>query len=160
MLEDYARLVYDITEYSPDALLLSGALPSAFQATLSTITLYSPAIVVAALDSLRAMVGHEALQYDPSDPSLSAQQQQAYPTYAAALRSVIGGAASQLVGVLMDVLVDGVEDASPAVLTVLRLLAIQFPAELQVGVIAAVDQLPSKVATAEEKAQFMDKFTS
>lgn len=160
MLEDYVRLLYDISEYAPDVLFLSGALPAAFQATLATLTLLSPSIVMAALDGLRSMVGHEALQFDPADPHYSAAQQHAFPLYAAALRHVVVGSMSQLVGILVDILVHGVEDASGGVLTVFRLLSIQFPAELAGGVVSAVDQLPGKVASAEEKTEFLNRFNA
>ena len=141
-------------------LFLSGALPAAFQATLSALTLLSPAIVIAGLDGLRSMVGHEALQFDPTDPSYSAAQQHAFPLYAAALRQVIAAASSQLVGSLVDILVHGVEDTSMGVLTLFRLLSIQFPAELAEGLVSAVDQLETKVASVEEKAEFMARFSA
>lgn len=160
MLEDYVRLLYDVSEYAPDVLFLSGALPAAFQATLSTLSLYKPSIVIAALDGLRAMVGHEALQFNPADPSYSPAQQQAFPLYASALRQVIAASSSQLVGILVDILVNGDEDASMGVLTVFRLLSIQFPGELAEGLVSAVDQLPTKVASVEEKADFMARFTA
>lgn len=143
----------------PDHIFLSSAFPSAFQSTLTTLTLPSVRIVLDALDTVRAIVGHDAL-HDPSDQYLSPAQHAAFPSYAASIRAVVEGNATQLVQLLLDVLVGGGEDEPHNVLTILRLLSIQFPAVLAQTVPGAVERLPQRAAGAEEKQEFIQRFST
>lgn len=156
----------DVTEYAPDLLFLSPAFPAAFQATLSTLSLLTPSIVLAALDTLRAIIGHESLlSQQPLQGSQSLRPTEASPAafahYAAAIRAVVTATSYQLVSMLLDGLVDGAgEDTASNVLTVLRVLSIQFPAELTAALPSAVEQLSDKMATASEKAEFLQRYNT
>lgn len=59
---------------------------------------------------------------------------------------------------LLDVLVGGGEDEPYNVLTILRLLSIQFPTVLAQTIPAAVELLPARAAGPADKAEFLAKF--
>lgn len=61
---------------------------------------------------------------------------------------------------LLEGLVEGLEDTSTNVLTVFRLLSIQFPGVLAQGIPSALERLPPKVVGDAEKAEFAQKFTA
>lgn len=153
------HLVNDLIEYSPTTVFLSPSFPSSFQSLLSTLTLLTPQIVLAALDTIRSIIGHEALQFDPSQPNLPPHYG-AYPTFATAIRSVVEGSSGQLVAILLEGLVEGGEDASTNILTVFRLLSIQFPNQLAQAIAPALERLPPKVVNDAEKAEFATKFSA
>ncbi|GAA6005186.1 hypothetical protein JCM10207_002891 [Rhodosporidiobolus poonsookiae] len=158
ILDDYVNLVAALIEAAPEHIFLSGAFPAAFQSTLTALTLPSVRTVLTALDTLRAVVGHDSLHYDPSDPHFSPAQHAAFPAYIAAIRAVVESTALQLVQLLLDVLVGGGEDEPYNVLTILRLLSIQFPTALAQTVPPAVELLPLKAAGPAEKAEFLTRF--
>ncbi|GAA5899857.1 hypothetical protein JCM5296_006198 [Sporobolomyces johnsonii] len=160
VLDDYVHLVHALIDYAPDHIFLSTAFPAAFQSTLTALTLLSPQVVLNALDAVRAIVGHDSLHYDPSDPHLPPAMHATYPNYVAAIRAVIEATSVQLLQLLLDVLVGGGEDEPYNVLTILRLLSIQFPMVLAANVPAAVELLPAKVAGPAEKAEFLNRFNS
>ncbi|GAA5861972.1 hypothetical protein JCM1840_006893 [Sporobolomyces johnsonii] len=160
VLDDYVHLVQALIDYAPDHIFLSTAFPAAFQSTLTALTLLSPQVVLNALDAVRAIVGHDSLHYDPSDPHLSPAMHATYPNYVAAIRAVIEATSVQLLQLLLDVLVGGGEDEPYNVLTILRLLSIQFPMVLAANVPAAVELLPAKIAGPAEKAEFLNRFNS
>lgn len=143
----------------PDHILLSPAFPAAFQSTLTALTLPSVRIVLDALDAIRAIVGHDSL-HDPSDQYLSPAQHASFPAYASAIRAVVEAHATQLVQLLLDVLVAGGEDEPHNVLTILRLLSIQFPAVLAQTVPPSVERLEQRAAGLEEKQEFLGRFTT
>lgn len=153
-------MVYD----SPDEIFLSSAFPAAFQSVLTALTLLTPQIVLTALDALRDVIGHEALNWDSSNPpQLSPHEQHKYrnyPQFYAAIRSVVEASAVQLVQLLLDVLVGGAEDEPYTVITILRMLSIQFPAVLAANVPVSVEQLSTKAAAPAEKAEFLTKFNA
>lgn len=158
MLEDYVRLLYDLVEYSPELVLPSPLFGPAFQAILTTLTLEMPAIIIAALDALRSILGHESLSFSPSDPNpppIAAL----YPSFSAAIRGVVTGSKEQLVGLLVNGLVSFSEDTTSSVLTLLRVLSIHFSDVLAAALPAAVENLPVKIASKEEKIEFMNKYT-
>jgi hypothetical protein len=78
--------------------------------------------------------------------------------YATAIRAVVDATAVQLVDILLDGLLEGADDTSSNVLTVLRLLSVQFPRQLAAGVPPALERLSTKVASAAEKVEFLGKF--
>lgn len=153
-------LLYD----SPDEILLSTAFPSAFQSVLTALTLLTPQIVLTALDALRDVIGHEALSWDPSNaaqlPPFQQQKFQNYPQFSMAIRAVVEASAVQLVQLLLDVLVGGGEDEPYTVITILRMLSLQFPSVLAANVPVAVEQLPTKAAGPSEKVEFLEKFNA
>lgn len=160
MLDDYAHLLCDVIEHCPSLLFLSPVFPSALQSTLSTLTLMSPQIVLTALDVIRAVIGHESLQHDPATDRDTSPFVAQYPLYAAAIRSAMDTVSFQLVGILLDVLVGGYEDTSSNVLTVFRLLSMQFSAQLAAAIPAALEAMPIKVASLAEKEEFLVKFNT
>lgn len=160
MLDDYAHLLYDVIEHCPSLLFLSPVFPAALQSTLSTLTLMSPQIVLTALDVIRSVIGHESLQHDPATDRDSSPFVPQYPLYAAAIRAAMDTVSFQLVGILLDVLVGGYEDTSSNVLTVFRLLSMQFPAQLAAAIPAALESMPIKVASQAEKEEFLLKFNT
>ncbi|KDE02798.1 hypothetical protein MVLG_06657 [Microbotryum lychnidis-dioicae p1A1 Lamole] len=146
VLDDFMHLFLNLVEQSPDVILPSPAFPAAFQAVLSTLTLYSPHTVLAALDAVRSVVGHDALR----SPGPSA--------FSTTIKTTISSTAQQLVSLLIDALVEGDEDITGNVLTVLRLLSIQFANELVQNVPTAVGHLPTRIASEEEKKEFLGRF--
>lgn len=159
MLDDYAHLLNDVISDAPSVLFLSPTFPGAVQSTLSTLTLLTPQTVLAALDVIRAIIGHDSLQYDPSDPSMAGYVA-VYPMYAQSIRTVVDAVSLQLVGILLDSLVAALEDTTSNVLTVFRMLSVQFPNQLAAGIPSAVEALSSKVVSSEEKNEFLIKFQS
>ncbi|KAI5479719.1 mRNA transport regulator (Mtr10) [Pseudohyphozyma bogoriensis] len=157
VLDDYVHLVADIVEYAPALLFLSPSFPGAFQTALSTATLLSPAVALAALDAIRAVIGHESLH--------QAAGGQVYgvpfpPTFAPAITAVIDSVAFQLVSILVEGLVDGMEDVSSNALTLLRVMAAQFPSQLAASVPNAIEALEVRFASAAEKTEFMTRFSN
>ncbi|SCV72869.1 BQ2448_4406 [Microbotryum intermedium] len=146
VLDDFVHLFLNLVEQTPDVILPSLAFPAAFQAVVLTLTLYSPHIVLAALDAVRSVVGHDAL--DSPGPS----------PFALTIKTTISSMAQQLVSLLVDTLVEGDEDVAGNVLTVLRLLSIRFPNELAQNVPSAVGHLPTRIASEEEKKEFLGRF--
>lgn len=144
----------DLVEFFPEAVFLSSVFPAAFQSTLSTLTLLSPQIVLTALDTLRAIISHESL-LPPSGPTPSPPT---WPTFAENIRGVVATTSVQLVGILIDGLVEGVEDSSSSILTVLRVLSLQFPDALEAGIPPALERLNAKLVSTPEKVEFMGKF--
>jgi hypothetical protein len=108
---------------------------------------------------IRSIIGHDSLQYDPSDPSMAAYIT-VYPAYAQAIRTVVDAVSFQLVGILLDSLVAALEDTTSNVLTVFSMLSVQFPNQLAAGIPSAVEGLSSKVLSTEEKNEFLSKFQS
>ncbi|KAK4333544.1 mRNA transport regulator MTR10 [Rhodotorula toruloides] len=158
VLDDYVHLVQALIESAPQHIFTSPAFPAAFQCTLTALTLPSPRIVLAALDAVRAVVGHDSLHPETNGSFASPSHQAAFPTYATAIRAIIESTATQLIQLLLDVLVGGGEDEPYNVLTILRLLSIQFPTVLAQTVPAAVELLPARAAGPADKAEFLAKF--
>ncbi|KAK4704603.1 transportin-3, partial [Phenoliferia sp. Uapishka_3] len=150
ILDDYVHLIIDLIEYHPELLLLSPSFPLCFQTLLSTTTLLSPQIVLSSLDALRAIIGHESLESPTPFPA----------AFGSSIRTVVEGASPSLARVLMTGVVDGFEDASTNILTILRMLAVQFPQVLVREMPAAVEQLPVKSVSPAERAEFLTKFQS
>lgn len=141
--------------------LLSPNFPYAFQACISALTVHSSQIVLAALDAVRAIIGHEALQLDtnnlpPNPPSYVA----AYPAYALAIRTVVEQSSAQLIGLLIETLVEGDEDASTNVLTIIRLLSIQFGPVLAQTVPGVIETMSNKILSDSDKVEFASKFNA
>lgn len=134
-----------LIDSAPSLIFLSPAFPSAFQSVLTALTLPSPRVVITALDAIRAVVGHDALE-DPSSP------------FAAPIRAVVESTAQQSIPLLLDVLVGGGEDEPYNVLTILRLLSMQFPTLLATTVPPAIELLPVRAASQQEKADFLSRF--
>ncbi|GAA5997066.1 mRNA transport regulator MTR10 [Rhodotorula paludigena] len=163
LLDDYVHLVLALIEVAPDHIFLSSAFPAAFQSVLTALTLPSVRIVLTALDTIRAVVGHDCLSSPDgsySDLPLSPAQRAAYPLYVPAIRAVVEATSTQLVQLLLDVLVAGGEDEPYNCMTILRLLSIQFPTVLAQTVPAAVELLPARAAGPAEKQEFLNKFAS
>jgi transportin-3 len=160
VLEDYVHLVQALIEAAPDHMFLSPAFPAAFQSSLTALTLPSVRIVLTALDTIRAVIGHDSLHYDPSDPHFSPAQHAVFPSYVAAIRAVVEASSVQLIQLLLDVLVGGGEDEPHNVLTILRLLSIQFPTVLAQTVPSGIELLGSKAVGPTEKAEFLNKFNA
>lgn len=159
MLDDYVHLICDIIEYQPQVLFLSPVFPSAFQSVLSALTLLSPAIVLSALDAIRAIIGHDSLQFDSSDPN-PPPFSSAFPHFALTIRSTIEGCMFQLVGLLLDGLVKGLEDTASNVLTCFRLLSLQFSDSFKINVQLALEELHSKALSGEVRLEFLNRFNS
>jgi transportin-3 len=104
------------------------------------------------------VVGHDSLHPEPSGSFSFPAQQAAFPAYASAIRAIVESTATQLMQLLLDVLVGGGEDEPYNVLTILRLLSIQFPTVLAQTVPAAVELLPARAAGPADKAEFLTKF--
>jgi transportin-3 len=157
VLDDYAHLLTDVISDAPSTLFLSPTFPGAVQSTISTLTLLTAQTVLAALDVIRAIIGHDSLQYDPSDPSM-APYAAVYPAYAQSIRSVMETVSFQLVGILLDGLVAALEDTTSNILTVFRMLSVQFPQLLAAAIPSAVEALSSKVVGGAEKVEFLNMF--
>ncbi|KAM0788019.1 hypothetical protein ACM66B_006218 [Microbotryomycetes sp. NB124-2] len=206
VLEDFVRLVTSVIEYAPDVLFMSPSLPAAFQATLSTLTLLSPAILLSALDAVRATIGHECLQFDHNDPHLPPVFAPMYPQFANQIRSVLSSSVllplerfdpassavastttttgsattlttgSVLVTLLLNALVEGHEDLTSSVLTLFRLLSLQFTDTLSnallsssstvaadsslqhVSLAQGLDSLDERVVSSQDKLEFAQRY--
>lgn len=66
----------------------------------------------------------------------------------------------QLVGLLLDGLVKGLEDTASNVLTCFRLLSIQFSDSFKVNVQLALEGLESKALSGEVRREFLNRFNS
>lgn len=140
-----------MAEYAPSIVFNSPAFPAALQCVTAATTLAFPNIVMAALDTLREIIGHESLAPNPSTPA-------AFVAFAPVIKSTVATIAPQLVPTLIQTLVDGIEDASSSILTILRLMAVDFEQQLVQAVPSAVQALPPKYMSEQDKAQFMTKF--
>lgn len=136
-----------LIDAAPSLIFLSPAFPSAFQSVLTTLTLPSARIVMSALEVIRAIVGHDALEAASSP-------------FAPPIRAVVESTAQQSIPLLLDVLVGGGEDEPYNVLTILRLLSLQFPTLLAATVPPAIELLPVRAASQQEKADFLNRFNS
>ncbi|GAA5883264.1 hypothetical protein JCM3774_001788 [Rhodotorula dairenensis] len=145
VLDDYTHLVLTLIDSAPSLVFLSPAFPSAFQSVLTTLMLPSVRVVMSALEVVRAVVGHDALEAASSP-------------FAPPIRAVVESTAQQSIPLLLDVLVGGGEDEPYTVLTILRLLSVQFPTLLAATVPPAVELLPVRVASQQEKADFLGRF--
>lgn len=141
-----------LIDSAPAHIFLSPAFPSAFQSVLTALTLPSVRVVITALDAIRAVVGHDALEPNHASPDVQA--------FAPPIRAVVESTAQQSIPLLLDVLVGGGEDEPYNVLTILRLLSVQFPTVLASTVPPAVELLPARAASPAEKADFLQRFTS
>ncbi|GAA5991442.1 hypothetical protein JCM10908_005703 [Rhodotorula pacifica] len=146
VLDDYTHLFLTLIDATPSLVFLSPAFPSAFQSVLTALTLPSARVVITALDAIRAVVGHDALEDGSSSP------------FAAPIRAAVESTAQQSIPLLLDVLVGGGEDEPYNVLTILRLLSIQFPTVLAATVPSAVELLPTRAASRQEKDEFLREF--
>ncbi|KAK9897915.1 nuclear localization sequence binding protein [Cystobasidium minutum MCA 4210] len=162
-IEDYAHLIKNLADQSPSILFLSPAFPSAIQIAISSVNLLNPNVSHDALDAVRVIVGHDALNTQNTQgygaPShLSPRDQANMPAFAAAIKQVLSGenAGQRLVQILLTRLVtDFHEDIAPMSITIARLLTQSFPQEMAQWIPAAVQSLPAKAVKDAERDKFL-----
>jgi transportin-3 len=163
-LEDYSHLVRNLAEQAPSVLFLSAAFSNSLQIAISAINLLNPDVSHDGLDTVRVIVGHDALntqnnaQNYGSSSSLTPSDQASLPAYAAAIRQVISSdnAGQRLVQILLTRLVtDFHEDNAPMSVTIARLLTQSFPQEMATWIPTAVQSLPPRALKDSERDKYM-----
>ncbi|CCL98288.1 uncharacterized protein FIBRA_00282 [Fibroporia radiculosa] len=151
VMEDYLQMSLQMLEYTPDVFFPSPAFPVAFRAAIAALTVVHSDIVFAALDFIRNIVTHDCLS-----PSSTTPPPPKFPVYAAAIRPVVQKEGLELTGYLLSGLVgDFPEESAPIVVTIFRVLAGLWQAELLSWLPAVLQQLPPISATDQLKAQFL-----
>lgn len=148
---------------TPSILFMSPAFPSAVQIAISAINLLNPNVSHDGLDTVRVIVGHDALntqnnQSFGSNSYLSERDQANMPNYAAAIRQVLSNdnAGQRLVQIILTRLVtDFHEDNAPMSITIARLLAQSFPQEMATWIPTAVQHLPPRAVKDTERDKFL-----
>lgn len=148
---------------SPSILFLSPAFPSAVHIAISAINLLNPNVSHDGLDTIRVLIGHDALNTQNNQPfgdasHLSARDQANMPRYATAIRQVFSNenAGQRLVDILLSRLVtDFHEDNAPMSITIARLLAQSFAQEMATWIPTAVQKLPPKAIKDSERDKFL-----
>lgn len=169
-IEDYLHFVRNVAEVMPDLLFLSPAFNNAVQIAISATTLLNPSVCRDGLDTLRTIIGHDALpsQLQPASNPINvnggggeSSKSGNWSAYASSIRNVIaqptfGG---RLVQILLTRLVtDFHEDCSPMSITLGRMLADKFPQEMSQWVPAAIAQIPPKDLREAERESFGRSF--
>lgn len=152
-----------MAQETPIILFLSPAFPSAMQVAISAINLLNPNVSHDGLDTVRVIVGHDALNTQNNQPygapsQLSLQEQANMPAYAAAIRQVLSteGAGQRLLQIILTRLVtDFNEDNAPMSVTIARLLAQSFPQEMATWIPSAVQNLPPRTVKDTERDKFL-----
>ena len=144
-------MLLQMIEYTPDILFPSSAFPVAFRAAMLALSLVQSDIVFAALDFVRMIITHDSLS-----PPMSTPPPPKFPLYAAAIRPVIEKEGPELVTYLLTGLVgDFPEESTSLVVTIFRVLAALWPAQLLTWLPVVLQQLPVTSAPEQAKRQFM-----
>lgn len=162
-IEDYTHFMRNLADQTPSILFLSPAFPNAMQIAISAINLLNANVSHDGLDTVRVIIGHDALntqnnQGYGSSSYLSPRDQANMPTYAAAIRQVISteNAGQRLVQILLTRLVtDFHEDNAPMSVTIARLLTQSFPQEMATWIPTAIQNLPPKSLKDSERDKFL-----
>jgi len=152
-MEDYLSMINQMIDYAPDILFPSQAFPIAFRAAMAALTVVHSDIIFAALDFIRNTLTHDCLA-----PSSSVAPPPKFPIYAAAIRPVVGKEGVELTGYLLAGLVgDFPEESTPIVVTIFRVIASLWHAELLSWLPVVLQQLTLPDQT---KSQFLTDMNS
>ncbi|KAF8647942.1 hypothetical protein AX16_006474 [Volvariella volvacea WC 439] len=151
VLEDYVHMILQYIDLAPDSFFESLAFHSAFQISLSALSLIHTDIIFAALELFRNILTHDCLQPlngQPPPPK--------FPVYAVAIRSVVSKEGYKLVAALLSGLVgDFPEDSTSLVVTIFRMLAAIWPTELGQWLPPVLQHLPDTTTPPQAKMQFL-----
>lgn len=149
-MEDYLQLLLQMTDHAPDILFESSAFPVAFKIALATLSLIHSDVIFAALNFLRIVLTHDCL----IPHALSTPPK--FPIYANAIRQVIEKEGFELVGLLLSGLVgDFPEETSSSTISIFRVLATLWSAELLAWCPVVLQRLPATSVPDQAKTQFM-----
>ncbi|GBE77835.1 ARM repeat-containing protein [Sparassis latifolia] len=155
VMEDYLQMLLQLLEYAPDVLFPSPAFPIAFRAAMAALTVIHTDIVFAALDFIRNILTHDCLTTTSTAPPPK------FPLYAAAIRPVVEKEGLELSGYLLTGLVgDFPEDSTSIVVTIFRMMASLWQAQLLSWLPVVLLGLPSTSAPDQAKTQFMADMSS
>ncbi|KAG0141932.1 hypothetical protein CROQUDRAFT_67819 [Cronartium quercuum f. sp. fusiforme G11] len=160
VMDDYIHLLLALFGYYPKIIASSPCFSASFPIVLASLELYDPGPLSDTLDYVRELLGHESLGLQRATNGINAPPAPAgFALLAAPIRSVVGQFGFPLCEVLLRrVLSDLPEDLSSSVFIVFRLLSENFPNELSSWVPSIIEQLPSKLASVNDKAVFMETF--
>ncbi|KAF7985269.1 hypothetical protein HWV62_6405 [Athelia sp. TMB] len=154
VLEDYIHLLLELVEHAPDVFFQSSAFPLAFRATMTALTIIHSDIIFRALDLFRIILTHDCLT--PNTP-----QPPKFPVYAAAINGVVESEGFTFVGYLLAGLIGHFpEDSTSTVVSIFRMLAALWTAQLLAWLPPILEQLPTAAAPNQAKAQFLADVTS
>lgn len=153
VLEDYIHLLLELVEHAPDVFFQSSAFPLAFRATMTALTIIHSDIIFRALDLFRIILTHDCLT--PNTP-----QPPKFPVYAAAINGVVESEGFTFVGYLLAGLIGHFpEDSTSTVVSIFRMLAALWTAQLLAWLPPILEQLPTAAAPNQAKAQFLADVT-
>ncbi|KAH8102540.1 ARM repeat-containing protein [Cristinia sonorae] len=153
VLEDYSQMLLQIFNFAPDVLFPSPAFPSAIRAAITSLTLVQADVVFAALEFLHGVVTHDSLLPSSSPPPK-------FPTYAAAIRSVIEKDGLELSGYLLSGLTgDFPEETAPFIVDIFRSLATLWSSQLLAWLPTILQQLNGIVVPDQAKSAFLADVT-
>lgn len=151
VLEDYLQLLLQMTDHAPDILFESSAFPIAFEVTMAALSLIQSDVIFAALNFLRIVMTHDCLV-----PHALSTPPPKFPIYASAIRLVVDKEGFKLVGLLLSGLVgDFPEETSSYTISIFRVLATLWSAELLAWCPVVLQQLPVSSVPDQAKTQFM-----
>lgn len=146
-------MITPMADYAPDIFFPSPAFPVAFRAAMAGLTLVQSDIVFAALDVLRTIIAHDCLDPAPMPPPK-------FPIYAAVIKPVVEKEGLELTGCLLSGLTgDFPEDAVSPVITIFRVLAALWSAQLLSWLPVVLRQLPPTSVPEQAKTAFLSDVT-
>jgi transportin-3 len=140
-----------LLEFGPDVFFTSSAFPAAFEAAMAALTVIHSDIIFAAVDLFRNILTHNCLA-----PPSGSPPPPKFPVYAAAISAVVEAAGFQFLSyVLVGLIGDFPEDATSAVVTIFRSIAVGWSSQLLSWLPLLVQQLPPTSVPSQAKAQFL-----
>lgn len=122
----------------------------AFKIATEALTLIHSDLIFCALDLIRAIMTHDAL--DPADSAPPPK----FPIYANTIRQTVSSEGLQLTGqILAGIVGDFPEESVSTVVTIFRMLAVLWPKELLAWLPQVLGQLVTPASFAQAKQQLL-----
>lgn len=151
--EDYLFIITPLAEYNPDILFLSPAFSASFTLLASSLQLFHTDTIFRSLGLIRSILGHDALNPATQPPPANAT------LYAAAVRDAIQKEGLTLVGYLFAGLLDHFQpEMMSGVITMVRILTMYWPAEMQQWVPLVLGQVQVPPAVEDAKVRFLNEY--
>jgi len=156
VMEDYLHLLHQMLEYAPNILFLSPSYPTVFRATLSALTLYHAEVVMPTLEFIYSVYQHDCLS-----AKARAAQPPNFPLYASAIKTATASEGFSLLNLLLvGLLSQFPEDATPLVISIIRSLTQLSPQQMLAWMPAALETVSTQSLPAEARATFANEFSS
>jgi transportin-3 len=153
VLEDYVQMQLQLVNLAPDVYFTSRAFPTAFKASMATLTLVHSDAVFAALTLFCDIICHDSLDTVPPPPK--------FVTYAAAIKSTVDKEGLAFVGCLLNGFIgDFPEDSTSILVNILRALATHWSSQLLTWLPPNLEQLPTGRVPGTAKTQFLSDITN